>query len=967
MSLFSSAGGSLNTGLSDTSAAFAKPATGGGGGSSRSAAAHNALSTKLLKDLLESASNFPKLDLSDLGSIQLTVRELQKKTNLLRRQPAKPPSSFTRAHYLLASSGVSADDIETQLNSLESPDTRSSMYGLAFGKGYPVKRGRFEVDTARPTTAPAPSAVTTTTAVPSSTTATNGDIEDTTNLDNYLRNKKDENILAAIELSLTTASKDFDAFVAQNVSIDWKARKDQLRETFGIHVDSLAPPRGGASFNWNKTNSNNYNLLAPLLSKPSSSFSSKQLTREKFETHAQIVYHLNEARLQEEFYPLALSFEEVCKTSSNLKLRQVGDSWKILVDLTDEKLSKFSQEKKFEGRSHTAQLLRSSRRYLETQFFEYVDRFYNKDDGEKLPPSNINKVVHFINKVTNSAHDKKPSQGDGASTLVVNGVPIWALIFYLLRAGLYHEANDVVTNNHSSFHKFDKNFPVYLKRYLEGGNNELPMDLNERLQGEFNQQFQFINEDLTDTYDVYKYSVYKVIGKCDLSKKALPQSLNLSIEDWLWFHLSLVNVTDDTDLSARGSGLLFETYTLADLQKLVILVGPKKFNASSNNPLYLKSLILCGLYELAVQYTFEYINECDAVHLAIGLSYYGLLHCSAPATLSAKEVDELMVIKDGEFAINLGRLLGSYTRTFKLSDTKVACQYAMLIAMERKQEGNLEVCWEALRELILVSREFGVLLGGIDDVSGERLPGILEKQRALIGLENLDTFDHIIIEKLASRCEEEGRIFDAITLYQLAREYNTAIVLLLKLLGEILSTTPLDKPLLIEGVDTVDNNVILLARHILQTFNQNPTILEKVSPHKKESLDLLIAIVDIRISFLQKRWNATIDQILKLDLIPVSDKLDLMSIRRSAELIANSLIDDNVIKVIPLLLITIMTSLSQWNYAIVTRRYNSTNNQRDELDSIHKMAKNCMIYAGMVQYKMPRETYSLLVNLEALL
>lgn len=128
-------------------------------------------------------------------------------------------------------------------------------------------------------------------------------------------------------------------------------------------------------------------------------------------------------------------------------------------------------------------------------------------------------------------------------TLSVNGTPIWALIFYLLRAGLYSDVVDLVSRNREIFTKFDKNFPVYIKNYADSSKHVLSSELNERLHQEFNQQFQFIINDVDSSinYDPYKYSVYKIIGKCDLSNKSLPQSINLSIEEWVWFHLSIIN------------------------------------------------------------------------------------------------------------------------------------------------------------------------------------------------------------------------------------------------------------------------------------------------------------------------------------------------------------------------------------------------------------------------------------------
>ncbi|CAK7902425.1 nucleoporin Nic96p [[Candida] anglica] len=944
-------------------------------------------STKILKDLLESANNFPKSGLSDLGSIQLTIPELQKKTNSLRHSQ-KEPASFTRAHYLLASSGVSADDIETELNSLGTQDINnlSGHIGGGFGGGFDGEigghkggfgggfGGGFDFGDNKKVTSTRPASINVT----------------GSSLDSYLNTKKDENILSAIESSLASASKDFDTFVGKNVAIDWKARKDFLRKSFGVsngntnNTNPNAVVSSGSTFSWTKTQANQYNLLAPLSSKQSTSFSSKQLTRERFESHAQIVYQLNEARLTNSFFPLALSFEEVSKANSDLKSGQVGSSWKILVNLAEEKSSKINQEQKFfssyclqeqgDAQELNRKLIKTSKAYLESQFYDYIDQIYNKDDDkDKLPPTNINKVTYFINKVA-----RKDKHSDLIeNTLNYNGVPIWALIFYLIRAGLYQEALEVVSKNASAFNKFDKNFPIYLKKFVDVNGSVLPSDLNDRLQTEFTQQFGFVADESIDSFDAYKYSVFKIIGKCDLSKKALPQAINLSIEDWLWFHLSLINESSSTSSSSTGSvgesQLIFENYSLGDLQKKIIQLGPKKFNSSSNNPLYLKALVMVGLFELAVQFTYENINECDAVHLAIGLCYYGLLRVT---TLSHRE-GLMHVNSHGECEINFSRLLGSYTRTFKISDPKVAAQYSILIAMANggNCQYEIETCHEALRELILASREFKMLLGELNSNNGERISGLLEKQRNLISLPSLENFYHKIIEISANRCEEEGRIFDALLLYQLAQEFNTVVILINKLLSEILSTTELDKPLIQFGnyenvngekhaVNTIDNNIILLSQHIIATFNKNTFILDNIEPSKKDTVDLLLQIVAIRETFLNKEWDNTLAGIVKLGIIPIDQAQDLLSIRKSAELVHTSL-DDNIIKVIPSLLIIIMTSLSQLNYTVLTQRYASSGSQKEEVERIHKMAKNSMIYAGMVQYKMPRETYSLLVSLES--
>lgn len=909
-------------------------------------------SSRLLKDLIESASNLPKLDNHDLGSIHLTLGELQRKSKEMIKQKENK-TNFTKAHYLLASSGISAEEIENDLKSIDFSVEREA--GPVAGTNNST--GAFQINKIVK-----PKHV---------------------GIDQFLNTKKEENILATIEHSLAAASKDFDDYISKTISIDWKVRRNELRKSImNQSFKKSTAEKFPNSITWNKSVPGNYSILSPLNGASitaNAKSSTRQYTRDKFEKYATIIYQLNESRLSTHYYPLLTNFEELNRSSNDLKSKQITDVLKILIELTDECNLKVSQEQKFFHKYQTNSvanqkekvelnelIIKKSKKYLESQFLKYMEELYLKDNDKNdyLPVNNINKVKFFINKII----AKNNPQDFTNKTLKVNGTPIWALIYYLLRSGLYDEALQLVLSNKEVFEKFDKNFPLYLKKYFENDAFKLPSELNDRLVAEFNQQFSFISDDYKNLFDPYKYSVYKIIGKCDLSKKSLPSSINLSIEDWLWFHLSIINENNN------ASELIYENYTLENLQKQIIQFGARKLNTSSNNPMYLKCLIMCGLYELAIQYSHEFINEIDSVHLAIALNYYGLLKVS-----SNLSKDELIFLNPtlNEYEVNFLRLIGSFTRTFKISDPKVACQYLILISMSKGGDSKEEIdhCHEALRELILISREFNLLLGELDVKNGEKTSGLLEIQRSLIKLDDIQDFYSQIIESSAKKCEEEGRVVDALTLYQLCQDCDTVLDIINRILSELLSTTELNKSLIKSGnyenteegdkhVDTVENNIVLLSKHIIGTFNNNSTILTRLHKSKKNTSDILLSIVSIRESFLNKNFNQVLLDIENLNLIPINAKADLIQIRETASFVENSL-DDSILKVIPSLLVIVMTSISQINYQILTKTFKSLVNENDEIARLKKMAKNTMIFAGIIQYNMPRETYSLLIQLES--
>ena len=56
----------------------------------------------------------------------------------------------------------------------------------------------------------------------------------------YLRNRKEQNVMSSIEDGMRRTGRDFDAFVAKNVTIEWEAQKQRIFEHFGLAPRSAA-------------------------------------------------------------------------------------------------------------------------------------------------------------------------------------------------------------------------------------------------------------------------------------------------------------------------------------------------------------------------------------------------------------------------------------------------------------------------------------------------------------------------------------------------------------------------------------------------------------------------------------------------------------------------------------------------------------------------------------------------------
>jgi len=112
-----------------------------------------------------------------------------------------------------------------------------------------------------------------------------------------------------------------------------------------------------------------------------------------------------------------------------------------------------------------------------------------------------------------------------------------------------------------------------------------------------------------------------------------------------------------------------------------------------------------------------------------------------------------------------------------------------------------QLCHEALRELVLETREFAQLLGDIRN-DGQRIKGAIEQRLKLIRIDNEQTFLRQITIGAAQIADENGRITDAVLLYHLAEEYDDVISVCCRAVSDATSTEPGDTPVRLEPLAT---------------------------------------------------------------------------------------------------------------------------------------------------------------------
>lgn len=379
--------------------------------------------------------------------------------------------------------------------------------------------------------------------------------------------------------------------------------------------------------------------------------------REKMGHYAEKVQDLNLARLQGKTYPILHQFSEVeMHAGGDVRLitsilipltisltmiqvpQQLLSAYRALITITKENPSITDKtdpgavrERQFaadyleeSAKSRNSvnlknKILEGSRTFLEKSFFSEVENAIAKNPREAQLggiPSTINKIRAYI-RLRAARKDLAP---DGTELQMVNDDYCWILIFYLLRCGFVEEAATYATND-QGFRSLDHKFVTYLTTYVR--DRRLQRDMQQRINGEYQQRLRNAPE---NTVDPYRMACYKIIGRCDLSRRRL-EGINQTVEDWMWLQFSLAREDD------RAEEVAGDVFGLEDIQTDITEIGQRVFTKGQGQDVpggygtFFLLQILGGMFEQAVAYLGTYA-PVTAVHFAIALAYYGLLRVS---------------------------------------------------------------------------------------------------------------------------------------------------------------------------------------------------------------------------------------------------------------------------------------------------------------------------------------------------
>lgn len=869
----------------------------------------------------------------DLPSLQLGLGDIAKKVRELGSvgmQTHRTKGVESSAHYLLAASGINPGTTRRDLDSLAAQPPNS-------GNLHPPSD--WDPDTHK-----------------------------------YVEQLQQQSTLRMISEGLERAQRNFDAYLEENVDLNWELQRKKIYEHFGLmpkhegashDLASNTGVRGsfGKSTRRGRTNnasragrstlnrsifgqsgvqksvigtpgvgSGNATLFADVAEKnvPAPAVQDDRFMREKQRKFAGKVQMLNCARLDESSYSLLQELKDIesqpggeVSTQAfvshsltdwgNQSPKQLADSYDALVEIVGESEAKERQfaddyldeiPNSAKSMNIRKRIIDGSRRCLEKSYVVFFFHFqpyliinsflHDLEDLVARNPkeANLGGVPTTINKVRAYIRIRAARRdlfADGSELRTMNDEYPWPLVFFLLRSGLVREAADYVVANGTAFRTIDRNFLNYITIYARNPDRRLDRKVQDHINREYSAQTRVAPDNANDPYQL---ACYKIIGRCELTKRSI-DSISQGVEDWIWLQFSLAREVNRVEESAG------DVFGLEEVRETIREIGQRHFSKGAEGiggyGTYFYLQILGGMFEQAVSYLYSY-SYVAAVHFAIALDFYGLLRVSdfsvnetelrklscshlwlltnyTPVTFNTKELPQ----------ISFGRMIGFYTRDFRAGNAEAAVDYLTLICLNAGLPGAMgqsqaSLCHEALRELVLETREFAQLLGDVR-ADGTRLKGAIEKRLGLIALADQEQLLRVITIQAASVADDNGRVNDAVLLYHLAEDYESVVYIVNRTLSEAIAVDIGQERLRLQpskpriGVQqeqsqqsdastlslTSVDDPILLARNMIRLYGNNAMYSQKICESNRDTCDILIGMAEAKARTAAGHWSEAID------------------------------------------------------------------------------------------------------------
>ena len=281
-----------------------------------------------------------------------------------------------------------------------------------------------------------------------------------------------------------------------------------------------------------------------------------------------------------------------------------------------------------------------------------------------------------------------------------------------------------------------------------------------------------------------------------------------------------------------------------------------------------------------------------------------------------------------------------------------------------------------------------MLLGDVRS-DGSRLPGAIEQRARLIKIQSRDQFLKSITTQSAAVADQRGQVSDAVLLYHLCEDYENVTKVLNRALGDAISLDLGEMPMQLEPLkprqleqsgspSTVQggpvsslsltqssSSPVELARKMRDLYHGDAAYYNKISVESRETCGALLKLLEVR-AWLEAdppRYMSALESLNELDIIPLKAQGSIPLIRNSASTFAT--LPQIVARSIGIAIVWAVGAIGGEREKIIKHGSWETGygGDRDHLkDQLSSMAKDMMVFAGLVKYKLPARVYDLLTK-----
>eukprot|EP00026_Physarum_polycephalum_P002489 Phypoly_transcript_02496.p1 GENE.Phypoly_transcript_02496~~Phypoly_transcript_02496.p1 ORF type:complete len:852 (+),score=162.10 Phypoly_transcript_02496:253-2556(+) len=747
-------------------------------------------------------------------------------------------------------------------------------------------------------------------------------------VEGFLALGRDKTIIDAITQTRQETHQKWQTQFQTTLQTEWEVTKRELLSHMGVQFPNIIPPTTASALTYTTTPDTLKSSSTPHFYNPTTSSLPHTLFDEHTANYAHVVTsmvhkggqrsiptpHLSHSYMQE--------FESYTKPQNN-KGAELHDVWKLLSNMIGKATAGLSNKGndtlraayEREDPAIQMQLTEGALAFLQEQYANLIEQENNRQPNVAKHggvPGEDPTIRAYLNLM--------PKESKG---VIVDGVQPWAYVYYMMRCGWMEHAVRFVERNRDKF----GSFAIFFGDYA-ANKRRLSVQQWENCCKEFNSNVR------TQEKDPFKLTVWNLVSRCEVTELRAFRDVIKSTQDFVWYKLMLVS------FDSVPEKLKAQELRLQQVQQQLFSLGPGHFTPMGSTPfMYLFVILAVQLFEQALAFLYSSTPyQVEAVHMAIALDFYCLLRVPTITHLEFP-VELLAVNNNGKVTLNFPHIIRDYAARLVFTNPVEALSYCALL---ERNPLALRVC---VSDLVFASAELDAFLGS--SVFSENN----QQSEALVGRVFPKHLREIQI-LVAQKSQAQGKIEQAVRLYDLAGETEAALQLVIRQLSKMLAVHVHDRQSIVKVAREMQKRLTptqftgLQASSLLVAFDQ---LL---------NLDIFFSLVA------STKFSEALNHMAALHLIPFNPS----QIQPCTATFHH--LHETVKRLFPEILSTTMQLLTHLHTQLThfVQGGGILDNSRVERDqNIRLAAKAIVTFCGTIQYQIPKDLTAQLLSSELII